>query len=155
MATLSTVDTLEQRATIRLLHYWMSLPRVGKLPGINAFNPQRNSVPWEKCFLVMSGDTSDQAPARIEHVGSGLWSLSESAVPQAFDFADLPEMLQLLIVDLTQALSTLEPIQKQGLCMLKSGKELQYRSILLPFADYEHRPKYGLGAVTVRHAKDK
>src|SRR5882724_1737611 len=100
---------IERRATVRLQRYWMALRRVGIAPAFQDFDPRRNPVPWENCFLARVGQTND--PIAFEHVGPALWIAVDHAVPDDPKSAGLPDFLAELIGELGAALSTGQPAE--------------------------------------------
>jgi hypothetical protein len=145
-------DVLERRATIRLLRYWLSLRRFGIVPAMSDFDPHRNPVPWENCFLIATGETP--AELAIEHIGTTLWAALELPAPVSTRPADLPPLLRELVGDLDRVIDSGEPVERAepDPHRLPSGDMLLYRTILLPFVDHRRRPRYVLGAVTMRLA---
>src|SRR5262245_42954551 len=98
---------IERRATVRLRRYWASLRRVGTMPLFRDFDPHRNPVPWETCFLARR-EGGAAAPI-FDHIGSALWVALDRPAPVVGSAARLPEFLEALIAQMTGVLATGEP----------------------------------------------
>ena len=135
----------ERRATVRLMYYWLSLRRVGNLPAFADFDPRRNPVRWDICFLIHL--TAGRDPV-FEHIGDDLDELTGS------DDAGRSPAIVAPDSPLGLALEGLETVWRSRLPYRRDGNRacgqgvVRYRSILLPFADQIGDLRYVLGAVS-------
>jgi hypothetical protein len=141
----SPLEQQERRATLRLLTYWHALRRPGAMPAFGDFDPRRNPVPWENCFLLAVAPTGGLA---LDHAGSALPGAAASA--GAGNGAPLPGLIGEIAGDAASVLEVGEPAQQAGRCTVGPRQAVLYRSVLLPFADLQGRPAYLLGAATWR-----
>jgi hypothetical protein len=147
-APVAVQEGTERRATVRLLRYWLSLRRTGIAPLFRDFDPRRNPVPWENCFLICV-DPADRA-VTFEHIGRGLRIGVPPIGVVAATAPELPSFLAELIAERDYVLATGTPAERDGRHILRDGREFLFRSILLPFLDLHQHPCYALGAVTYR-----
>ena len=141
-------DASEKRGTVRLLRYWLALRRFGIAPAMRDFDPRRNPVPWENCFLITLAEPPGEAI--FEHIGPALWHALERPPVVPSETAEMPDFLQLHLADFDRVIASGEPAEHGGPYALPSGRSLLFRSILLPFSDMNRRACYALGAVTMR-----
>mgnify|MGYP001028651307 CR=1 FL=1 len=138
----------ERRATVRLVHYWQSLRRNSGLPAFIDFDPHRNPVPWDNCFLA---SCMASQPPIFEHVGAGLVALDRqtSGTQSASSPEETPFMRHVArfisVVQRTEEVQHLEEGYRRT-----DGSTVLYRAVLLPFRGTREGWSYVLGAVTYR-----
>jgi hypothetical protein len=129
----------DRRATVRLMYYWLSLRRIGDLPAFADFDPRRNPVRWEICFLMRA---VQEAPPVFEHIGSDI----EPQTPGG------PSPAHTLLTTALEGMETVRrttlPYRRDGSLAHPGRQAVRYRSILLPFADLDGQLRYVLGAVS-------
>jgi hypothetical protein len=143
-----TEDVLERRATVRLTRYWSSLRNVGPAPSFRDFDPLRNPVPWENCFLVAHDPTAGDPV--FDHIGVALWNEVDHSLPRIEGGRKIPFLLSGIGPDLEEAWNSGQPVEREGSHPVASGGDLLYRSVLLPFVIEKSDRRYVLGATTYR-----
>lgn len=156
-------DGADRRATVRLMYYWLSLRRIGTLPAFADFDPRRNPVRWEICFLLSLPPDRDPV---FEHVGeevapdglpngasnrapNGAWAADAARSEATRRGAHAPDGLLGLALDgLDSVRETALPYRRDGSAVRGHRLAVRYRSILLPFADLSGGLRYVLGAVS-------
>ena len=137
----------ERRATVRLMYYWLGLRRVGTLPAFADFDPRRNPVRWDICFLIHAAP--GQAAA-FEHIGDDVHApacrTGEAALSP--DRVAPDSLLGLALEGLETVWRSRLPYRRDGSHARDDELAVRYRSILLPFADLNGDPRYVLGAVS-------
>lgn len=144
-AALWPTEERERRATVRLVHYWLSLQRGGAVPAFVDFDPHRNPIAWDQCLLASCGGADDVV---LEHVGTALAAVDlemAAAVP-----GSRPSFVKEILAPLPDALRGGEPRHASGSCGLAGERCLLYRSVLLPFRSLDSARHYVLGAATFK-----
>jgi len=139
---------LERRRTIRLVNYWLSLRWSGRGPFFRDFQPELNRVPWADSFLAYLGGKPEEIS--FEYVGDGIAPIFR---PKGTNLPERDWLLEAIATrcgDIKGTLDCGRPAHRDGSFVLSDGSLVQYRSVLLPFVDEEHAPRYLLGAVTYR-----
>jgi len=139
---------LERRLTLRLEGYWLSLRWSGAGPFFHDFRPERNPIPWSDCFLAWRADGGGELA--LDHVGARLATLLKPAGSNLAEPEWLPQALALCFGDLEAALAGALPVRREASFRRRDGSTLLYRSILLPFVDWDRQPRYLLGGLTYR-----
>ena len=136
-------EETEARRVNRLLYYWQSLRPVDGVPAFVDFDPRRNPLGWNQCFVLFR-DAGDGF--LFDHFGARLfplvWTMPKtlSEVPQESVVARLLKGLPTVVAaGQPWSVAAVEPV-RQGL--------LYHRSILLPFRDVRQRLSYVLGGMT-------
>jgi hypothetical protein len=140
-------DTLERRATVRLIRYWHGLRRSERGCFFQDFKPHRNPIAWDSCFLLrIAPDTSG---LHFEHLGRALISAFFEG-PMPAQPVPAAELISSLFGDPHAALAGSELIKREGAFQKPRGAVVLYRSVLLPFIAARGVGGYVLGAVTHR-----
>ncbi|MGB8274875.1 MAG: PAS domain-containing protein [Alphaproteobacteria bacterium] len=136
---------LEQRRANRLLFYWQALRRIEGVPVYVDFDPRRNPLPWNQCFVLFR-----ETDGRLvfDAFGTELLALI-GGLPASID--QIPEycVLDELLEGLPFVFSRGQPWKYDGETDTPLG-EIRHRSVLLPFRDVHRREAYVLGGVTFR-----
>jgi hypothetical protein len=136
---------IEARRANRLLYYWQSLRRIEGIPAYVDFDPRRNPLPWNQCFLLYRGADSRLV---FDLFGAELLPLVGDApaapvdVPRATVLDELLEGLPFL-------LSRGQPWKHDGETATRLGFA-KHRSVLLPFRDIRRNLAYVMGGVTFK-----
>jgi hypothetical protein len=139
----ATSRNVERRATIRLVSYWLSLRRTAAGPWLADLKPERNPIPWDRCSLAFV-DPSGQIA--WEHFGA------EYARVFAMVAADMPVSdsaggrFATMFGRVADALASSRPSNRDGRYERADGRDVLYRSVMLPFIDGGGRPAYVLTA---------
>jgi hypothetical protein len=137
----------DRRATVRLLHYWLSLRRNHSQPAFVDFDPRRNPVPWDNCLLA-----SCRLPREViyEHIGAGLVAVDAEAPSAAADTPESLGFVQKVMRLLPIVLRTGEVQQSADSYHRPGGGIVLFRAALLPFRGTGEAWSYVLGAATYR-----
>ena len=111
------------------------------------FDPTRNPVPWENCFVISHGNGSKEPS--FDHIGESLFLSAVPAKPSAPGPKLPPELVLHIVSDLDRLFLTGEPFQKAGKFVSTLGDAILFRSLQVLFTDTNHLPRYVLGAVTM------
>lgn len=132
----------EQRATLRLKRYWMTLRRNANGPYFADFRPERNPIPWTCCCLAFFS----RGRFSLEHFGEGY--RAEFGIGEAdIGSGAAGSRFAGLFGSVADALAGSRPVEAEG-ADDQGDRTVLYRSILLPFVDLEGSPAYVLGAFT-------
>lgn len=141
-------DGPEQRATIRLENYWLSLRRSSRGPFFSDFRPARNPVPWKNCLLACGAGRD--AEITFDHLGAAIVALFETDGSGPPETARLAAAIASRFGDTLAVLENGRPARRDGSVPRPDGTLIPYRSVLLPFVGADQRPLCVLGAVTYR-----
>jgi hypothetical protein len=133
---------VEQRATVRLKYYWLSLRRNEKGPFFAGFSPDRNPIPWEQCCIA---STREDGSLAFDHVGATYASVFALAPLDAQPGRAPGPRFVSIFGDMREALEGLEPVERDGYYG-EAGEGVLFRSIWLPFVNLAGTPAYVLGA---------
>ena len=131
---------LEQRATVRLQRYWMSLRQRDGVSWFSDFRPSRCPAPWDQCVLVSLGIRPDDFT--IEHLGATL----------AVGPPGHPEFGAMLLRNLPEVIARRSFLFRADRLPIATGGIVLFRSILLPFLDSKGDLGYVLGSASWRVA---
>lgn len=140
-------ETLERRATVRLIRYWRALRRSERGCFFQDFKPHLNPIGWDNCFLLrIAPETS---VLHFEHLGRTLiGAFFEGPMPARP--VPAAAIISSLFGDPHGALAGGELIKREGEFKSPRGAVVSYRSVLLPFFGAKGVGRYVLGAVTHR-----
>lgn len=138
---------LERRATVRLVHYWMSICRKDALPAFVDFDPHRNPIGWDRCVLAVCGGPTD---VTLEHVGATLVELDSRAAQGRQSDSVPPGIVARMLDLLPEVLSRRAPCHGEGIFPLPGQGRVLFRSVLLPFRSVDETRRYVLGAATFK-----
>lgn len=137
----------ERRATVRLVHYWMSLCRNDTIPAFVDFDPHRNPIDWDRCLLA---SCADPASVTLEHVGATLAALDARAAEAALDGVPVPGLVTRILSPLGDVIGGGGPRHHDDIYALPGLGKVLFRSVLLPFRSVDSSLSYVLGAATFR-----
>ncbi|GIK97049.1 MAG: hypothetical protein BroJett029_12580 [Alphaproteobacteria bacterium] len=141
----------ERRATVRLLHYWLSLRRNHRLPAFVDFDPHRNPVPWDHCLLASCRSAREVI---YEHVGDGLVAVDRGASPDAAAEPQSLGFVKEITRSIPEVLQSGEVQTSAGAYPRPGGGTVLYRAALLPFRSTGDAWVYVLGAATYKVAAE-
>jgi hypothetical protein len=125
---------LEQRATVRLQRYWLSLRQRDGVAWFSDFRPSRCPAPWDQCVLVSLG--ARPGDFTIEHLGTAL-----AAGPPGH-----PGFGAMLLRSLPEVVARRGFVLRADRLAVTGGSAVLFRSILLPFLDSRGDLGYVLGS---------
>jgi hypothetical protein len=138
----------ERRLLIRLEDYWQSLRQSSCGPFFEDFQPSRNPVPWENCFIAyVSGQGAELA---FDHIGASIIALFKPDRTNLPDREWLLDTITSWFGEIGNVLETARPARGEGRFYRPKGLVALYRSVLLPFVDAKREPAYVIGATTYR-----
>lgn len=136
----------ENRAAVRLAHYWERLRHDRTLPSMRDVNPKFLPVVWEECFMIAIPGTGEPV---FEYVGRILVAdcgLDPAHRPVSCVPAETP--LGKTAGCLGRVLSTRAPVNVEDEFIHQRGNSLLFRGTLLPFGDDAKTVDYVLGMAT-------
>lgn len=137
----------ERRATVRLVHYWMSLCRNEAIPAFVDFDPHRNPIDWDRCLLASCAGPLD---VTLEHVGATLAALDAEAAGVTLGGAAVPGLVTRILSPLPDVIGGGGPRHHDDIYALPGIGKVLFRSVLLPFRSVDAGLSYVLGAATFR-----
>lgn len=135
----------EARRVYRLVFYWRSLRAVDGVPVFFDFDPRRNPLHWNQCFLLAM---VERAAFVFDHFGASLVPLV-GTTPASPDEVPEDTVIGRLLSGIPWVTDRGQPWKVEGVDPLGTAT-LYHRSVLLPFRDVSHRLAYLLGGVTFR-----
>jgi hypothetical protein len=138
----------ERRLMIRLEDYWLSLRRCERGPFLEDFRIARNPVPWTNCFVAYASGRG--AEPIFDHIGGSIIDLFKPERSNLPDREWLMDAIAARFGDMSDALTTVGPVRRDGRFDRPNGSAALYRSVLLPFVDVNREPTYVIGALTYR-----
>lgn len=140
-------DALERRATVRLVNYWLSLRRSDRGCFFQDFDPYRNPISWENCFLVRIEPPSIEL--EVEHIGGGTIAAFFGRLPAPVPVS-ASDIIAARFGDPRSAVADGQLLKREGSLQRPDGCVVLYRSVLLPFTGAKDAASYVLGALTHR-----
>ncbi len=137
----------ERRATVRLVHYWMSLCRNDTIPAFVDFDPHRNPIDWDRCLLASCAGPGE---VTLEHVGATLAALDAEAAAARLDGAPVQGLVTRILSPLPEVIGGGGPRHHDDIYTLPGLGKVLFRSVLLPFRSVNASQSYVLGAATFR-----
>lgn len=137
----------ERRATVRLLHYWLSLRRNHQLPAFVDFDPHRNPVPWDQCLLASCRSAEEVI---YEHVGTALVAVDHGASSNPVAAPHSMGFVKEITRSIPEVLRSAKVQRSAGAYPLPGGSRVLYRAALLPFRSTGDAWIYVLGAATYK-----
>jgi hypothetical protein len=137
----------ERRATVRLVHYWLSLCRSNAIPAFVDFDPHRNPIAWDRCVLAFCAGPTDVA---LEHVGETLAALDAEAAKTMVGGAPVQGLVARILSPLPEVIAGAQPRHHDDIYSLPGVGKILFRSVLLPFRSVSPSRHYILGAATFR-----
>jgi hypothetical protein len=140
----------ERRGNVRAYNRWLALAECGEIPGAELLSPARMEDFWD-CAVVV--DLTQTSRPSFAHIGAALRSEWDQD-REVFALADVPRasLLSRLSEHCLEVVNNRAPVGFDAEFVGKSGANVLYRSILLPFSSDGQTVDFVFGVIGWKEA---